>query len=320
MTKALITGGAGFIGSHLAEKLLEKGDEVTVIDDLSTGSFQNIAHLEGHARFRYVIDTILNENAMADLVGECDKVYHLAAAVGVEYVIDNILKSLQINIRGTEIVLEQANVGKKKVILFSTSEVYGKSNALPFKEDQDRLMGPTIIHRWGYAVTKALDEILALAYHREKKLPVVIVRCFNTCGPRQTGQYGMVLPRFVRQALLGHPVMVYGDGKQTRCFTSVFDVVDAVIALGEEEKAVGSIFNIGSDHEISIHDLAKRVIELSGSSSEIEFLPYEKAYEEGFEDMRRRVPDLSRIHDTIGYEPKVDLDSLISSVIHYFKK
>ncbi len=319
MTKSLITGGAGFIGSHLAERLLEDGDEVTVIDDLSTGSYDNIVHLEGNPRFRYVIDSILNESVMADLVGECDIVYHLAAAVGVEYVIDNILKSLQINIRGTEIVLEQANLGKKKVVLFSTSEVYGKSNSLPFKEDQDRLMGPTIIHRWSYAVTKALDEILALAYYREKKLPVVVVRCFNTCGPRQTGQYGMVLPRFVRQALLGQPLIVYGDGKQTRCFTSVSDVVDAVLALAKEEKAIGSIFNIGSDHEISIHDLAERVIELTGSPSKTELLPYDKAYEEGFEDMRRRVPDLTRIHETIGYKPKVNLDSLIRSVIKYFE-
>ncbi len=319
MSKSFITGGAGFIGSHLAERLLEKGDEVTVIDDLSTGSFENIAHLEGHPRFRYVIETILNESAMGDLVAECDLVYHLAAAVGVEYVIDNILKSLQINIRGTEIVLEQANLGKKKVILFSTSEVYGKSTALPFKEDQDRLMGPTIIHRWSYAVTKALDEILALAYFREKKLPIVVVRCFNTCGPRQTGQYGMVLPRFVRQALLGQPLIVYGDGKQTRCFTSVFDVVDAVASLADEEKAIGGIFNIGSDHEISIHDLALRVIELTGSSSKTELLPYDKAYEEGFEDMRRRVPDLTRINGMIGYEPRVDLDDLIRSVVTYFE-
>ncbi len=318
--KALITGGAGFIGSHLAERLLREGDEVTIIDDLSTGSFDNIAHLEGNPRFRYVIDTILNEGVMADLVAESDIVYHLAAAVGVAYVMDNILKSLKINIRGTEIVLEQANIKKQKVILFSTSEVYGKSNSLPFKEDQDRLLGPTTINRWSYAVTKALDEILALAYWREKKLPVTIVRCFNTVGPRQTGQYGMVLPRFVRQALLNQPMTVYGDGKQTRCFTSVLDVVDAVYKLAQSEKAVGGIFNVGSDHEITILDLAKIVKKRTGSKSKLELIPYDKAYESGFEDMRRRVPDLQLIQKTIGYEASVGLDELVDSVIRYFEE
>jgi len=318
--RALITGGAGFIGSHLAERLLADGEEVTIIDDLSTGSFENIAHLEQHPNFRYIIDTILNEQAMGDLIDESDTVYHLAAAVGVAYVIENILKSIQINIRGTEIVFEQANRGKKKVILFSTSEIYGKSNSLPFREDQDRLMGSPTVNRWSYAATKVVDEILALAYHREKKVPVVVVRCFNTCGPRQTGQYGMVLPRFVKQALLGVPITVYGDGKQSRCFSSVQDVVEGVVRLARSEKAVGRIFNIGSDHEITIEDLAARVRELAGSSSPIEYVPYERAYEQGFEDMQRRVPDLTRIHEAVGFEPKVALDELIQSVISHFKR
>jgi UDP-glucose 4-epimerase len=320
VTSSLITGGAGFIGSHLAERLLRDGEKVTIIDDLSTGSFENIAHLEDHPKFEYVIDTILNEEVMAKLIAEVDVVYHLAAAVGVAYVIDNILKSIQINIRGTEIVFEQANRSKKKVVLFSTSEVYGKSNSLPFTEEQDRLMGSTTISRWSYAATKALDEILALAYYREKKVPLVVVRCFNTCGPRQTGQYGMVIPRFVKQALLGHPITIYGDGKQTRCFSSVYDVVDGVVALARCDQAVGRIFNIGTDHEISIEELARRVKAMAGSASLIEYLPYEKAYEEGFEDMRRRVPDLTRVRETIGFEPKVDLDEIISSVINYFKR
>ncbi|MBM3321181.1 MAG: GDP-mannose 4,6-dehydratase [Candidatus Eisenbacteria bacterium] len=318
--RALITGGAGFIGSHLAERLLADGEEVTIIDDLSTGSFENIAHLEQHPNFRYIIDTILNEQVMGDLIDESDTVYHLAAAVGVAYVIENILKSIQINIRGTEIVFEQANRGKKKVILFSTSEIYGKSNSLPFREDQDRLMGSPTVNRWSYAATKVVDEILALAYHREKKVPVVVVRCFNTCGPRQTGQYGMVLPRFVKQALLGVPITVYGDGKQSRCFSSVQDVVEGVVRLARSEKAVGRIFNIGSDHEITIEDLAARVRELAGSSSPIEYVPYERAYEQGFEDMQRRVPDLTRIHEAVGFEPKVALDELIQSVISHFKR
>ncbi|MFH1679226.1 MAG: GDP-mannose 4,6-dehydratase, partial [Candidatus Eisenbacteria bacterium] len=297
-----------------------EGEEVTIIDDLSTGSFENIVHLEEHPRFRYVIDTILNEEVMGDLIDESDVVYHLAAAVGVTYVIENILKSIQINIRGTEIVFEQANRGKKKVILFSTSEIYGKSNSLPFREDQDRLMGSPTVNRWSYASTKVVDEILALAYHREKKVPVVVVRCFNTCGPRQTGQYGMVLPRFVKQALLGVPITVYGDGKQSRCFSSVHDVVEGVVRLARSDMAVGRIFNIGSDHEITIEDLAARVKDLTGSNSPIEYVPYEKAYEQGFEDMQRRVPDLGRVRETVGFEPKVNLDELILSVISYFKR
>jgi UDP-glucose 4-epimerase len=317
--RALVTGGAGFIGSHLTEKLLDKGYAVHVIDDLSTGRFENIAHLEADNRFRYTIDTILDAGIMEELVAWSDVVFHLAAAVGVEYVMENQLKSIEINIRGTEVVLEQANRGKKKVILFSTSEIYGKSDAVPFGEDDDRILGPTTLTRWSYAVSKAIDEILALAYWREKKLPAVIVRCFNTCGPRQTGQYGMVLPRFVKQALLGNPITVYGDGTQTRCFASVYDVVDGVVKLAETEEAVGGIFNIGSDVEITIAELAEKVKQLTGSSSSIEFVSYERAYGQGFEDMTRRVPDLSRIRSLIGYETRADLDAIVMSVIRHLE-
>lgn len=317
--KALVTGGAGFIGSHLVDELLRRGTEVRVIDDLSTGSFDNIAHLENHPGFEYTIDTILDEKVMEHLADGVDIIFHLAAAVGVEYVIENMLKSLQINIRGTEVVLETANRRKTKVILFSTSEVYGKANSVPFHENHDRLLGPTTINRWSYASAKAIDEILALAYWREKKLPVTIVRCFNTCGPRQTGQYGMVIPRFVKQCLLGHSVTVYGDGKQTRCFTAVEDVVWAVLELAQNDAAVGEIFNVGSENEISIGDLAVKVKEMTGSTSSIERVPYEKAYEQDFQDMRRRVPDLKKIRTLIGFEPRVSLDEIIESVVRYFK-
>jgi UDP-glucose 4-epimerase len=317
--KALVTGGAGFIGSHVVEELLKRGAEVRVIDDLSTGSFDNIAHLEDHPHFQYTIDTILDEGVLSRLADGVDVIYHLAAAVGVEYVIENMLKALQINIRGTEVVLDVANRQKTKVVLFSSSEVYGKANSIPFHEEHDRLLGPTTINRWSYAAAKAIDEILALAYYREKKLPVVIVRCFNTCGPRQTGQYGMVIPRFVRQCLLGNPITVYGDGKQSRCFTSVDDVVRAVLALAEHDGAVGEIFNVGSENEITIEDLAKKIKEMTGSASTIDYIPYEKAYEQGFQDMRRRVPDLKKIRDRINYEPRVGLDEIIDGVIRYFE-
>ena len=315
--RALVTGGAGFIGSHLAEKLLEKGYRVHIIDDLSTGDFKNIAHLESDKRFEYTIDTILDSGIMERLVASTDLVFHLAAAVGVEYVIQYQLRSLEINLRGTEIVLEQASKLKKKVVLFSTSEIYGKSVAVPFKEGDDSILGPTTLTRWSYAVTKAIDEIMALAFWREQRLPVVIVRVFNTCGPRQTGQYGMVLPRFVKQALSGQPITVFGNGTQTRCFASVFDVVAGVVRLAECDEAIGEIFNIGSDAEITIGELAQRVKQLASSSSSIEYVPYERAYGEGFEDMERRVPDLSKIKALVGYEPQADLDVIIRSVIEY---
>jgi UDP-glucose 4-epimerase len=318
--KALVTGGAGFIGSHLVEALLARGDSVSVIDDLSTGRFDNIAHLEGNARFEYVIDTILDEAIVRELTAKVDVVFHLAAAVGVAYIIENPLKSLETNIRGTEIVLKQANDGKKTVVIFSTSEIYGKANSQPCKEGDDRVLGATTISRWGYSDSKAIDEFLALAYHREKKLPVIIVRCFNTCGPRQTGQYGMVIPRFVKQALLNHPITVYGDGKQTRCFCDISDVVRGVLGLLEAPAANGEVFNLGSDEETTIEDLAKRIKKLAASSSPIEYIPYDKAYEEGFEDMRRRVPDLSKIRGAIGYRPQVSLSELLERVVAHFKK
>jgi UDP-glucose 4-epimerase len=317
--KALVTGGAGFIGSHLVERLLGDGYRVHVIDDLSTGSFDNIAGLEHDPRFAYTIDTVLDLEVMERLVDDCDVVFHLAAAVGVEYVIESNLKSMQINIRGTENVLDLANRGKKKVVIFSSSEVYGKSGSVPFGEEDDSILGATTVTRWSYAVSKAVDEIVALAYWREKKLPVVIVRLFNTCGPRQTGKYGMVLPRFVKQALLGNPITVYGDGSQSRCFASVFDVVDGIMGLHNSEAALGRVFNVGNDQEVKIIDLAGMVKELTGSSSPIEFIPYDRAYERGFEDMMRRVPDLSRIRSTIGYRPRVTLGEIIQSVIDYYK-
>lgn len=317
---ALVTGGAGFIGSHLVEALLARGDKVWVIDDLSTGRFENIAHLEGTPGFEYVIDTILDERVVADHTAKVDIVFHLAAAVGVAYIIDNPLKSLETNIKGTEIVLEQANEAKKKVVIFSTSEIYGKANSQPCKEGDDRVLGSTTISRWSYSSSKAIDEFLALAYHREKKLPVVIVRLFNTCGPRQTGQYGMVIPRFVKQALLDHPLTIYGDGKQTRCFCDVSDVVRGVLALAEEPGAEGEVFNLGSDEETTIEDLAVRIRELTNSRSVIEHVAYERAYEEGFEDMRRRVPDLTKVRETIGYEPQIRLAELLERVVGYFKR
>jgi len=318
--KSLVTGGAGFIGSHLCEALLKRGDDVWVVDDLSTGRFENIAHLEDDPRFHYTIDTILDESMVGEVTAKVDVVFHLAAAVGVAHIIDNPLKSLETNIRGTESVLQAANDGKKKVILFSTSEIYGKANEQPCKETDDRILGATTIARWGYSSSKAIDEFLALAYHREKQLPIVIVRCFNTCGPRQTGQYGMVIPRFVKQALLNHPITVYGDGKQTRCFGDVSDVIRAVITLSDEPAANGEVFNVGSNTPISIEELAFKIKELTGSSSPVEYVPYDRAYEQGFEDMRRRIPDFTKLRDLIGYEPKISLDQLLERVVAEFKK
>jgi UDP-glucose 4-epimerase len=315
--KALVTGGAGFIGSHLTERLLEGGYRVHIIDDLSTGTIDNISHLEGDPRFRHTIDSVLNTDVMEELVGWSDVVFHLAAAVGVEYVLRNRLRAIEVNVGGAETVFSAAERSKTKVILFSTSEIYGKSVQVPFREEDDSLMGPTTLTRWSYAVTKALDEIMALAYSEERNLPVVIVRVFNTCGPRQTGRYGMVLPRFVRQALAGEPITVFGDGAQTRCFASVRDVVDGVVRLAECDRAVGEIFNIGSDVEVSIKGLAEKVKALTSSRSSIEFIPYESAYGPGFEDMMRRVPDLAKIRACIGYEQRVDLDGIVRSVIEH---
>ena len=316
----LITGGAGFVGSHLAEALLKKGDTVWVIDDLSTGCLENVQHLQGNPEFSLVVDTIMNENVMEKLIKESDIVYHLAAGVGVKYVIDNALSSLLTNIRGTEVVLELAdNDGKKKVILTSTSEVYGKNGKVPYKEEDDRVLGSVYSTRWGYSISKAVDEFLALAYWREKSLPTVTVRLFNTCGPKQTGQYGMVVPRFVQSALLGQPLTVYGDGTQTRCFTYVGDVIRALTVLSENEEAVGEVFNVGGTQEITIKELAERVIRLTGSTAEIEYISYEEAYGEGFEDMKRRVPDIAKIRKLTGWTPRVNLDDLLMTVIDYYQ-
>ena len=316
--RVLITGGAGFIGSHLSDAYISRGDEVFVIDDLSTGSIDNIAHLKQHPRFHYAIDTVHNQPVVAELIDQCDAVFHLAAAVGVKLIVESPVRTIETNVRGTEVVLAQANKKKKRVLVASTSEVYGLSNDVPFREDGNLVMGPTTKGRWSYACSKAIDEFLALAYWREKKLPTVIVRLFNTVGPRQTGQYGMVIPTFVKQALSGRPITVYGTGEQTRCFGYVKDVVDALVKLMENPEATGQVFNIGSNEEVSIMGLARRVRELAGSNSEIVTVPYDEAYEEGFEDMPRRVPDISKVSALTGFRPTMPLDGILQSVIEYY--
>jgi UDP-glucose 4-epimerase len=317
--RMLITGGAGFIGSHLAEALLREHHDVSVIDDLSTGAIDNIAHLKGRPGFRYVIETIANEPVLAELIDQSDVVFHLAAAVGVRLIVEEPVRTIETNVHGTEVVLRNANKKKKLVVIASTSEVYGKSTAIPFRETGDLMLGPTMKHRWAYACSKAIDEFLALAYWKERRLPVIIVRFFNTVGPRQTGRYGMVLPTFVRQALAGQPITVYGDGTQTRCFAYVGDVVGAVIRLAQEPRAVGEVFNVGNDREISVRGLAEQIKGMVGSSSEIVTVPYDVAYEAGFEDMMRRIPDLTKLREAIGYEPRVQLDKVISEVIEYHR-
>jgi UDP-glucose 4-epimerase len=315
--RILITGGAGFIGSHLADALIERGDEVFVIDDLSTGTIENIQHLKSNPRFHYTIESVHNQPVTAELVDQCDVVVHLAAAVGVKLIVESPVRTIETNVRGTEVVLALANKKKKRVLVASTSEVYGLSTDVPFREDGNLVMGATNKGRWSYACSKAIDEFLALAYWREKKLPTTIVRLFNTVGPRQTGRYGMVIPTFVKQALAGRPITVYGDGSQTRCFGYVGDVVGALVKLMEHPGAVGQVFNIGSDEEVSILDLAKRIKELTKSESEIVFVPYDEAYEEGFEDMPRRVPDTAKIRALVGFRPQVELDRILQTVIEY---
>ena len=313
----MITGGAGFIGSHLADAYLQRECDVYVIDDLSTGKIENIQHLKGNKRFHYTIESVHNQPVTAELVDQCDVIFHLAAAVGVKLIVESPVRTIETNVRGTEVVLSLANKKKKKVLIASTSEVYGLSSDVPFREDGNLVMGATTKGRWSYACSKAIDEFLALAYWREKKLPTIVVRLFNTVGPRQTGQYGMVIPTFVKQALAGRPITVYGDGKQSRCFGYVGDIVGALIGLMEKDDAVGQVFNIGSNQEITILDLARRVKELTQSSSEIVFVPYDEAYEEGFEDMPRRVPDISKIGDLVGFRPQMNLDGILKTVIDY---
>ena len=317
--KALITGGAGFIGSHLSEALIAHGHDVLVLDNLSTGSFDNIAHLKGRRGFEYFIDSVNNEPLLAELIDRSDVVFHLAAAVGVKLIVEQPVHTIETNVHGTEVVLKHASKKKKLVVIASTSEVYGKSEDVPFREDSDLVLGPTPKHRWAYACSKAIDEFLALAYWKERKLPVIIVRFFNTVGPRQTGQYGMVIPNFVRQALAGHPITVFGDGTQSRSFTHVTDVVDALLKLVDEPKAIGQVVNIGNIEEVTIHALAERVRDLSRSSSPITFIPYDQAYESGFEDMPRRVPDLRKVSEMIGYRPLRGLDDILKEVIDYFR-
>ncbi|MGZ3419201.1 MAG: GDP-mannose 4,6-dehydratase [Polyangiales bacterium] len=311
----LITGGAGFIGSHLAEALIARGDHVTVLDDLSTGRIANLRDLKAHRRFEYVIDSVANTRVTAELVDSADFVFHLAAAVGVRLIVESPVRTIETNVHGTEVVLGAASKKHKPVLIASTSEVYGKSDKLPFREDSDLVLGPTTKGRWSYACSKAIDEFLALAYFREKRLPTIVVRFFNTVGPRQTGQYGMVVPTFVRQALANAPITIYGDGTQRRCFTHVDDAVAALLALSSNEGAFGQVFNVGSTSEISIAQLAANVRELAASTSEIVHVPYEVAYEAGFEDMVRRVPCIDKIHDAVGWTPRLGLFEILRDVI-----
>jgi UDP-glucose 4-epimerase len=315
--RILITGGAGFIGSHLAEAHLDKGDEVYIIDDLSTGSMTNIEHLKGRSGFHYHLDSIANHHLTAELVDLADQIYHLAAAVGVRLIVESPVRTIETNIRGTEIVLHLAAKKRKRVLITSTSEVYGKTVKVPFHEDDDLVMGATNKGRWSYACSKAIDEFLAIAYWKEKKVPTVIARLFNTVGPRQTGQYGMVIPNFVDQALEGRPITIFGDGTQSRCFTHVYDVIGALMKLIGHNEAVGEVYNIGATTEVTIQQLAERIKYLTGSSSPIVHIPYDEAYEGGFEDMQRRVPSIEKLSRLIGYQPTYSLDQILNSVIEF---
>ncbi len=315
--RVLITGGAGFIGSHLSDAYIERGDEVFIIDDLSTGSIDNIQHLKRHPRFHYTIDSVQNYPVVAELVDQCDLVLHLAAAVGVKLIVESPVRTIETNIRGTEIILDIANKKKKKVLIASTSEVYGLSEQVPFREDGNLVMGATNKGRWSYACSKAIDEFLALAYWHEKKLPTIVVRLFNTVGPRQTGQYGMVIPTLVKQALSGRPLTVYGTGEQTRCFGYVGDIIKALVQLVDHPQAIGEVFNIGSSEEVSITQLAEKIREITGSTSEIVYVPYSEAYEAGFEDMPRRVPDTTKIAGLLGFRPETSLDTIVREVVAY---
>ena len=318
--RVLITGGAGFIGSHLAERFINDGHTVQILDNLSTGSIENIAHLKDRQGFTCNINSVANEPLLAEMIDRADVVFHLAAAVGVKLIVEQPVHTIETNVHETEVVLKHASKNKKLVFIASTSEVYGKSTDVPFHEDSDVVLGPTIKHRWAYACSKLIDEFLALAYWKEKKLPVIITRLFNTVGPRQTGQYGMVLPTFVKQALSNQPISVFGDGSQSRSFTYVADVVEALVKLVGEPQAVGQVFNIGSTQEVTIAKLAERVRNLAGSNSPIHYIPYDQAYEVGFEDMPRRVADIAKIRKLVGFEPQVNLDEIINKVVDHFRK
>ena len=313
--KVFITGGAGFIGSHLATRFLERGDRVLILDDLSTGSMDNIAHLAGREGFEYRIGSALDVPLVSECLDRCDATVHLAAAVGVRLIVERPVHTIETNIRATEVVLAAAAKKQKPVLLASTSEVYGKSAKIPFAEDDDLQLGATIHSRWAYACSKALDEWLGLAYHREKRVPVTVVRFFNTVGPRQTGRYGMVLPNFAAQALTGDPITVYGNGSQSRCFGHVRDAVEALLRLLDAPTSVGGVFNVGSDEEVTILRLAEMVRDAAGSSSEIRLVPYAEAYAAGFEDMQRRVPDLAKLERTIGFRPRTPLSTIIADVV-----
>lgn len=318
--RVLVTGGAGFIGSHLCERLLKDGHTVDVIDDLSTGNIVNLKNCMGNAKFNFYNDSVINEKMMYTLIDKGYIIYHLAAAVGVQLIVDQPVRTIVTNIKGTEVVLEIAKKFQKKVLIASTSEIYGKSEKFPFKEDDDTVLGSTTYSRWSYACSKAIDEFLGLAYHRQFGLPVIIVRFFNTVGERQTGQYGMVIPRFVKAALSGEPLNIYGSGKQSRCFAHVLDIIDGMTALVEDTTSYGNIYNIGSTEEISIENLAVKIKEMAGSCSEIKYIPYEEAYGQAFDDMKRRIPCLGRIQQQVGYKPRISLDEMLKRIIDYFRK
>lgn len=318
--KILITGGAGFVGSHLADKLFNEGHEITVIDDLSTGRYSNVEHLEGEKNFRLIIDTVLNAKLMEELIRETDRVFHMASAVGVKLIMERPVKTIETIFRGTDVVLMFCSRYRKRVLVPSTSEVYGKSASVPFCEDDDLLTGSTDKHRWAYACAKTLDEFLALAHYKETRLPVVVVRLFNTVGPRQTGQYGMVVPNFVKSAVANEPLTVHGDGTQSRCFGHVLDIVEGLTRAIESPECFGQVINFGNDEEVSIEGLAKKAIAMTGSTSEIRYIPYDEAYGEGFEDMRRRVPSLEKAKRLVGYQPTRTLDDIINDVAEQFRK
>ena len=316
----LITGGAGFIGSHLAERLLDRGDRVVLLDNLSTGSVENIRHLKSSAHMQYHLDGIENRQLLAELVDDADVIVHLAAAVGVKLIVESPVRTIETNVNGTQLILEAACKKKKLVLTASTSEVYGKNTNVPFREDADLVLGPTTKGRWSYAASKALDEFLALSYWKEKKLPVIVARLFNTVGPRQTGRYGMVLPNFVKSALETSAIRVYGSGKQSRCFCDVRDTIEALVRLMDSQQAIGEVVNVGSTEETTIEDLARRVKERIGSSSPIEYVSYDQAYEAGFEDMMRRVPALEKLYGLTGFRPRISLNEIIDRVVAFFRQ